>query len=179
MQRLPIQVILMILSFLDISSIMNFGYVNMWAACIVNRFPAYTDMDCSKQYIIDYKLYFRLSYHCNYVKHFLLKGNSWVFIPNDLYVSVSSILMMFTNLTVLDLSHCHKITSLLGLDLLPKLKILVLHSITRVSNPNFTKFIPALKQLEQLDLSGNWQIAPKDLMKSINGLLNVMRIPDF
>ena len=140
--------ILLILSFLDINSIMNFGYVNMWAVCIVNRFPAYTNVDCSKQYIIDYKLYSRLSYHHNCVKRFLLKGNSWVFIPNNLYVSVSSILMMFKNLTVLDLSHCHKITSLLVI-------------------PSFTKFIPALKQLEQLDLSGNWQIAPKDLMKSI------------
>ena len=158
--------------------------MNMWVACIVNRFPAYTNMDCSKHYIIDYKLYSRLSYHCNCVKHFSLKGNSWVFISNDLYVSVSRILMMFKNLTVLDLSHCHKITSLLCLDFLPKLKILVLHSITRVSSPSFAKFIPALKQLEQLDLSGNWQIAPKDLMKSINGLsklrwLNVMRILDF
>ena len=67
---------------------------------------------------------------------------------------------------------------------LAKLKVLILHSVTMVPGYQFPKYIPILNILKKLDISGNWQIAPDDMMQTVKPLeslvwLKVMHIPDF
>ena len=129
---LPIMVILGILSLLDITSIMNFGWSFKWAYKVVTEYPAFSTFDCSQVNVIDYTVFSRLQKQRLCIRKFSLKGNRWVFIAPDLYTSIPRILMMFANLQFLDLSHCRKITTLAFLQSVPKLKALILHSVTAV-----------------------------------------------
>ena len=159
-QKLPVEILCHITSFLDAKSRLSLAWVSLLWATIVNRHAIWKLVSCSSMTIFDEDFFIKMKNHRLTVKRFVTKGGIHIILPYHLEKMIGK----FANLQILHLTRCRQIRQLKFLSKLPNLVTLLVEFLYQVPCYEFTRWIPKLTNLETLSLRSNYLLEKDEVL---------------